>query len=55
MEFVRMSQGIYGQSTIVGAAWDVLPWFAVLGAAIIVLHILAVDVIGRRKRGAAPE
>jgi hypothetical protein len=53
MEFVRMSQGIYGQSTIVGAAWDVLPWFAVLGAAIIVLHILAVDVFGRRRhRGA---
>jgi hypothetical protein len=51
MQLFRYATSIYGDSNIViGASWDLLPWFAAAGAAFIVVHALAKAVVGRRGR-----
>ena len=55
MELVRVSRDVYGQSVLEGASWDLLPWFAGLAAAIVVLHavfMLTRGVFGSRSAGA---
>ncbi|HEY7302228.1 MAG TPA: hypothetical protein VH684_30410 [Xanthobacteraceae bacterium] len=51
MQFFRYATSIYGDSNVViGASWDLLPWFAAAGAAFIVVHALVKAVAGRRSR-----
>ncbi len=48
----RYSKSIYGgQEQIIGASWDLLPWFVAAGAAFIVIHaILAGRAKARERR-----
>jgi hypothetical protein len=49
MQLFRYSTSIYGGSDLlIGASWDLLPWFAVAGAAIIVLHAVIAAATSRR-------
>jgi hypothetical protein len=49
LELFRYSTSIYGGSDqIIGASWDLLPWFVAAGAAFIVLHALLKAVASRR-------
>jgi hypothetical protein len=49
MELFRYSTSIYGGSDLlIGASWDLLPWFVAAGAAFIVLHALVKAVASRR-------
>jgi hypothetical protein len=49
MELFRYSTSIYGGSDVlIGASWDLLPWFVAAGAAFIVLHALLKAVTSRR-------
>jgi len=40
MELFRVQRSIYGQQILVGASWDLLPWFFAAGVAFIVAHAL---------------
>ena len=49
MELFRYSTSIYGGSDLlIGASWDLLPWFVAAGAAFIVAHALVKAVASRR-------
>jgi hypothetical protein len=49
MELFRYSKSIYGGSDLlIGASWDLLPWFVVAGAVVIVLHAVIAAVTSRR-------
>jgi hypothetical protein len=49
MQFFRYATSIYGDSNVViGASWDLLPWFAAAGAAIIIVHAVVKAIAGRR-------
>ncbi len=48
MELFRFSRSIYGQQVMIGASWDLLPWFFAAGAAFIVLHAIYKIVFGAR-------
>jgi hypothetical protein len=49
MQFFRYSASIYGGSdTLIGASWDLLPWFVAAGAAFIVAHAVVKAVASRR-------
>jgi hypothetical protein len=51
MSLFRYATSIYGDSNVViGASWDLLPWFAAAGAAFIIVHALVKTVAGRRGR-----
>jgi hypothetical protein len=50
MHLFRFATSIYGDSDVViGASWDLLPWFIAAGAAIILMHAAVKAVAGRRK------
>jgi hypothetical protein len=50
MHLFRYATSIYGDSDVVlGASWDLLPWFAAAGATFIILHALVKAVAGRRR------
>ena len=50
MHLFRFATSIYGDSDVViGASWDLLPWFIAAGAAFIVVHAVAKVVAGRRQ------
>jgi len=34
----RYASSIYGQDVLLGASWDLLPWFVAAGGALIVVH-----------------
>jgi hypothetical protein len=40
MEIFRYTRSVYGQEQLVGASWDLLPWFVAAGVAFIVLHAI---------------
>jgi hypothetical protein len=41
MQLFRFATSIYGDSDVViGASWDLLPWFVAAGAAFILAHAL---------------
>jgi len=49
MQLFRYSKSIYGGSDVlIGASWDLLPWFVLAGAAAIVLHAAVKAVTARR-------
>ena len=49
MELFRYAASIYGDSKVViGASWDLLPWFVAVGAAFIVVHATVKAIAGRR-------
>jgi hypothetical protein len=49
MQLFRYSTSIYGGSDVlIGASWDLLKWFVVAGAAVIVLHAVAAALTSRR-------
>jgi hypothetical protein len=49
MELFRYSKSIYGGSDqLIGASWDLLPWFVVAGATVIVLHAVIAAATSRR-------
>jgi hypothetical protein len=49
MQLFRYSTSIYGGSDVlIGASWDLLKWFVIAGAVVIVLHALVKSVTSRR-------
>ena len=49
MELFRYVTSIYGDSKVViGASWELLPWFAAVGAAFIIVHAVVKALAGRR-------
>jgi hypothetical protein len=49
VELFRYSSSIYGGSdTLIGASWDLLPWFVGAGAAFVIVHAAAKAIFGRR-------
>jgi hypothetical protein len=47
MHLFRFATSIYGDSDVViGASWDLLPWFVGVGAAVILVHALVKAVAG---------
>jgi len=51
MQFFRYSKSIYGgQEQLIGASWDLLPWFVAAAAAFIILHALVVAYTKARDR-----
>ena len=47
MHLFRFATSIYGDSDVViGASWDLLPWFIAAGAAFIVVHAAVKAVAG---------
>ena len=49
MHLFRFATSIYGDSDVViGASWDLLPWFVGAGAACIILHAVAKALARRR-------
>jgi len=53
MELFRVQRSIYGQQILVGASWDLLPWFFAAGVAFIVAHALCKLFLGKRAAIAA--
>jgi len=52
MQLFRYAKSIYGgQEQLIGASWDLLPWFVAAGAAFIVVHAIVVTVARARGRG----
>jgi hypothetical protein len=50
MEFFRYSRSIYGgQDQLIGASWDLLPWFVGAALAFIVLHAV-LSAVARHRR-----
>jgi hypothetical protein len=51
MHLFRLATSIYGDSDVViGASWDLLPWFIAAGAAVILVHALVKAVAGAARR-----
>ena len=51
MQLFRYTQSIYGgQSQLIGASWDLLPWFVAAGAAFIILHAVIMAAAKSRRR-----
>jgi hypothetical protein len=40
MQLFRTTRSVYGQEQLIGASWDLLPWFVAAGVAFIVLHAI---------------
>jgi hypothetical protein len=50
MQLFRYSTSIYGgDDVLIGASFDLLKWFVIAGAAVIVLHAVAAAVTSRRR------
>ena len=51
MQFFRYTKSIYGgQEQMVGASWDLLPWFVAAAMAFIVLHAIVMAFAKARAR-----
>jgi hypothetical protein len=49
MELFRYSRSIYGGSDVmIGASWDLLPWFVGAAMAVIVIHAAVKAFVSRR-------
>jgi hypothetical protein len=49
MQLFRYSTSIYGGSDVlIGASWDLLPWFVAAGAIAIVVHAVIKGLTARR-------
>jgi len=50
MELFRYSRSIYTRQTeLIGASWDLLPWFAAAGVAFVLVHAVIMLLARRRK------
>jgi hypothetical protein len=50
MHLFRFATSIYGDSDVViGASWDLLPWFVAAAGAFILVHAVVKAVAGRRR------
>ncbi len=55
MQLFRYSSSIYGGSDVlIGASWDLLKWFVVAGAVVIVLHAAIKAMVASRRPDRAP-
>jgi hypothetical protein len=51
MQLFRYAKSIYGgQEQLIGASWDLLPWFVAAGVAFIVLHSIVMALAKARGR-----
>jgi hypothetical protein len=51
MALFRHATSIYGDSDVViGASWDLLPWFVAAGAAAIIVHAVVKALAGRQRQ-----
>jgi hypothetical protein len=51
MQLFRYATSIYGDSdVIIGASWDLLPWFVAVGLAFIIVHAVVKALAGRCRR-----
>jgi hypothetical protein len=51
VQLFRFATSVYGDSdVIVGASWDLLPWFVAAGAIFIIVHAIAHAVIAAADR-----
>jgi hypothetical protein len=49
VELFRYSKSIYGGSdALIGASWDLLPWFVGAAVAFIIVHAVGMAIFGRR-------
>jgi hypothetical protein len=49
MQLFRYSKSIYGgDDLLIGASWDLLKWFVVVGAVVIVMHAVLKALTWRR-------
>ncbi len=49
MQLFRHATYVYGTSDVViGASWDLLPWFVAAGFAFVIVHAVVKAVAGRR-------
>jgi hypothetical protein len=47
MQLFRVTTSIYGgPDVVIGASWDLLPWFVAAGAAAIIVHAVVKAVTG---------
>lgn len=52
MELFRYSRSIYGGSEqLIGASWDLLPWFVGAAVAFIIVHAVLSALAKRRRHG----
>lgn len=52
MAWFRYSRSIYGGSEqLIGASWDLLPWFVGAALAFIIVHVLLSALAKRRQHG----
>ena len=52
MQLFRYAKSIYGgQEQLIGASWDLLPWFVAAGAVFIVVHAIVASIAKARGRG----
>jgi hypothetical protein len=50
-DMFRYSKSIYGgQEQLIGASWDLIPWFAAAGLAFVVIHLIAAAMSRSGKR-----
>jgi hypothetical protein len=49
MQFLRVTHNAWGQTTVAGISWDLLPWFVGAAVVFIVLHALWRAVRGHRR------
>jgi hypothetical protein len=51
VQLFRHATSIYGDSdVIIGASWDLLPWFVAVGLAFIIVHAVVKALAGQRRR-----
>lgn len=50
MEFLRYSRDVYGQTTLEGISWDLLPVFFYGALAVIVVHLVVTTVTRMKKK-----
>ena len=55
MEFLRVTKNAWGQETLAGASWDLIPWFVGAALLFIVLHALWMAVRGSLQRNVTRE
>jgi hypothetical protein len=55
MEFLRVTKNAWGQETLAGVSWDLIPWFFGAALLFIVLHALWMAVRGARHRNVTRE
>jgi hypothetical protein len=51
ISFFRYSKSIYGgEEQIIGASWDLLPWFVAAGVVFILVHAILAGLASARER-----